>query len=254
MKRRWWLLFFLLVGCADQASLAEDQSRVVGVAPPHLRVMTFNILHAALGLDKVAALIRAEDPDVVHLQEVDVGAQRSGFVDQPAVLAEMTGLPYHKFDPVLDLSPGEYGTAFLSRYPIDEVLREELRPQGAHTRTLFVVDVATPDGVHRTGGTHISFLGHVQPGQILTLLVAAERAGVETVMGDFNFVPTSPLHEWMGYYFDDAWESVGNTGGATFPASAPANRIDYVFTKHGVRSAHVPNVVASDHLPVVVDL
>src|SRR5262245_46960621 len=66
--RMFLLLAAALVGCAT--------------APAHagtpLRVMTFNIKSGLYGLPNVARVIREAQPDVVALQEVDVGARRSG--------------------------------------------------------------------------------------------------------------------------------------------------------------------------------
>src|SRR5690349_9616478 len=64
--------------------------------PRTLRVMTYNI-HITQGMDKkfdaarIADVIKRADVDVVALQEVDVGVNRSGKVDQVAELARLTG-------------------------------------------------------------------------------------------------------------------------------------------------------------------
>lgn len=110
--------------------------------------MTFNI-HAGIGtdglydLERVAALVREQQPDLLGLQEVDRGWDgRSSFDDQPARLAELTGMlpcygPTIALDargtaagegsPVDDAKdadgPGarprrEYGNLILSRLPI----------------------------------------------------------------------------------------------------------------------------------------
>jgi endonuclease/exonuclease/phosphatase family metal-dependent hydrolase len=69
-----------------------------------LRVMTYNI-HAARGLDmrggsggkpgrlaRIADVIRSANPDLIALQEVDVGRARSGALDMASELATMLGL------------------------------------------------------------------------------------------------------------------------------------------------------------------
>ena len=59
--------------------------------------MTYNI-RGCVGADgkcepsRVAEVIRAVEPDVVALQEVDVGQGRSGNLDQAQHLAELTNL------------------------------------------------------------------------------------------------------------------------------------------------------------------
>ncbi|MFP5299324.1 MAG: endonuclease/exonuclease/phosphatase family protein, partial [Actinomycetota bacterium] len=61
-----------------------------------MRVATFNIHHGVgadgrCDLTRIARVIGALEADVVALQELDVGWERSGRVDQPAALAEMLG-------------------------------------------------------------------------------------------------------------------------------------------------------------------
>ena len=59
-----------------------------------LRLASYNIKsaqHVANGLDAVAATLRALDADVVSVQEVDRGTERSNRTDQTAELAERVG-------------------------------------------------------------------------------------------------------------------------------------------------------------------
>ena len=45
-------------------------------------------------LDEVAAELRDMDADIIALQEVDSGTRRSGFVNQPLVLAKARDFHY----------------------------------------------------------------------------------------------------------------------------------------------------------------
>ncbi|CAN5259585.1 hypothetical protein BH09PSE2_BH09PSE2_17080 [soil metagenome] len=60
--------------------------------PNSIRVMTYNV-HGCVGGDRkldvgrIAAVIAREEPDVVALQELDVGRARSQRVDQAAAIA-----------------------------------------------------------------------------------------------------------------------------------------------------------------------
>lgn len=82
-------------------------------------------------LEGVAAKIRQVDPDIVFLQEVDVNAKRSAFIDQVAWLLEHTELGYAAyasqwradFVPSDGLGPMDDGIAVLSRWPIAEASR-----------------------------------------------------------------------------------------------------------------------------------
>lgn len=108
-----------------------------------LRVMTYNIKHGQsnaactqpprpspdcnLDLQGAIEVIRAHGADIVALQEIDRFWARSGYVDEPAAIAEGLGMEHHCFAPNLDHQPDshanvphQYGTAIVSRYPIIE--------------------------------------------------------------------------------------------------------------------------------------
>lgn len=74
-----------------------------GDAPP-LRVMTYNIAAGHGDLNGIARAIRAADPDIVALQEVDVRwSERSDFADQAAELGVALGM-HVRFGPIYNLS------------------------------------------------------------------------------------------------------------------------------------------------------
>ena len=62
-----------------------------------LRVMTYNI-HRGRGVDRridlgrIADVVASFEPDVVALQEVDIGRKRSGRVDQAGELGKRLGM------------------------------------------------------------------------------------------------------------------------------------------------------------------
>ncbi len=86
-----------------------------------LRIGSYNIKHGAeagLDLSKLGDVIKSRGLDIVGLQEVDYKTTRSDGVDQPARLAEESGLPYYAFVPAINFQGGKYGTLILSKYPI----------------------------------------------------------------------------------------------------------------------------------------
>src|SRR5678810_85346 len=86
------------------------------------RVMTYNIHHGE-GLDgkvdllRIAELIKREGADIVALQEVDKGTQRTARRDFPEELAALTGMTA-VFSNNFAFEGGEYGNAVLTRFPI----------------------------------------------------------------------------------------------------------------------------------------
>src|SRR6185436_4143043 len=90
--------------------------------PVEIRIMSYNIRHGEgmdgrVDLARIADVIRRASPDVVALQEVDRGVQRTGGVDEPAMLGELAGMQ-SIFEKNIPYQGGEYGNAVLTRLPI----------------------------------------------------------------------------------------------------------------------------------------
>ncbi len=226
-----------------------------------IRVMTYNI-HAAKGVDgkvdlsRVADVIRSYGPDLVALQEVDVGRERSGSVDQAQQLADVLGMQ-SIFAASIDEGKGRYGIATLTRLPTLET-RQLCLPLAGHRRSqprCALVTRHTWDGGEiEMINTHLSILFRERPGQVAA--IAAEMAGEALVIaGDFNCTPWSPAYRLLARGLKSATRFA-----RTWPAPAPIIPIDHIFYRGrlGVVSAGAwtqgPARRASDHLPVVAEL
>jgi len=73
-------------------------------------------------LDDIAAFLERTDADVVALQEADGPSAWSGRFDHVAYLAERAGFPYYIYAEHAQITMGNYGTAILSRWPIEEAI------------------------------------------------------------------------------------------------------------------------------------
>src|ERR1044072_7375031 len=108
------LTFILLLLLSVPAAPARGRVR--------LNVMSYNI-HVGIGMDKkldlarIAEVIKGSRADIIGLQEVDRGVERTGRVDEIRELARLTGMDY-AFAHNLDYQGGQYGVAVLSRFPI----------------------------------------------------------------------------------------------------------------------------------------
>jgi len=237
-----------------------------------LRVLVYNI-HAgkdAEGVDnlaRVAEVVRGSGADVVLLQEVDRGTERSGRVDQLARLASLTGL-HGSFGKTLDYQGGEYGIAILSRWPVvfDTLLPLPIDPPQERAGGSYEPRgalVARLEGPLRLVAlnTHLdaSREDHYRIQEVRTVVETAEReaaAGGALVLvgGDFNSEPgTRVVGTVTGEEWSDAWRC-GRGEGLTFPARAAVKRIDYLFLGTGLRcvEASVLETEASDHRPLLV--
>jgi endonuclease/exonuclease/phosphatase family metal-dependent hydrolase len=81
--------------------------------------MTFNIKTASLSsLETVAEVIVRSRADIVGVQEVDRGTNRSQGVDQPGRLAALTGMQASFAPTLLDYDGGQYGLLVLVAKPL----------------------------------------------------------------------------------------------------------------------------------------
>src|SRR5687767_8529049 len=116
--------------------------------------MTYNV-HACIGRDgqrseaRIAEVIAASAPDIVGLQELDLGRRRSAGVDQAGLIAQQLGWHRH-FHPARQEEDEQYGDAILSRFAMTLRQAGELAAPPSRlcpeTRGALWVEIATPHG------------------------------------------------------------------------------------------------------------
>jgi endonuclease/exonuclease/phosphatase family metal-dependent hydrolase len=247
------------------ARAAGTRSRI------RLTVMSYNI-HVGVGMDKrqdlqrIAEVIKNNRCDLVGLQEVDRGVERTGRVDEIRELARLTGMDY-AFAHNLDYQGGQYGVAVLSRYPILAIdHRRYSSPLGHERRGFIRVEVEVRGRRLSFVTTHLDYQSAEGRGyEARQLLKALEEVGGPLILtGDFNEEPAGVAYELLlksGYA--DAWRGCAAcaqtaAAGLSYPADKPKKRIDYVFHRglgeEASASATVPDTLASDHRPLLVSL
>jgi endonuclease/exonuclease/phosphatase family metal-dependent hydrolase len=220
-------------------------------------------------LDRVAALIRDTRADIVLLQEVDRGTQRSGGVDQPAELAKRTGL-HVAFGKSLAYQGGDYGIAIMSRWPIVAqrtvplvVNPPQERSGGSYeSRVALRVTVMAPMGELTVVNTHVdaSREDNWRRQEIPQVVAIADSAtGIVLLGGDLNSTPESEVQQAVrARGLRDAWTTCGPPGAAgfTYLADSGVKRIDYLYFRSttACRRAEVVATQASDHRPLLVDV
>jgi endonuclease/exonuclease/phosphatase family metal-dependent hydrolase len=236
-----------------------------------LNVMSYNI-HVGIGMDKkldlarIAEVIKQQRVDVVGLQEVDRGVERTGRVDEIKELARLTGMDY-AFAHNLDYQGGQYGVAVLSRFPILAIDHRRYANRRERERRGFIrVEVEVGGRRLNFVTTHLDYQwldGRVfETEQLLKAL--EDLRGPLIVAGDFNEEPPGGAYELMSKAgFADGWLRCATcakepTSGLTFPADKPIKRIDYIFYRGLGDDEHatatVIDTLASDHRPLVVSL
>lgn len=248
------------------------------VEGPHpsrlLRVMTYNV-HRCIGLDgkvspeRVARIIARHEPDIIALQELDVGQQRTHGIDQAERIARLLRMSYH-FHPVIDLARGRYGNAILSRYPMRLMQAEQL-PQLGNLRYLeprgalwVTVDI---DGVAvQVINCHLSIWPYERLAQAGALVgarwLADPRCQSPVVFcGDLNTVPGSPTYRrLMGAVRDSQSAMKTPRIPRTWFSRYPISRLDHIFLSPDITVSRVTvprtmlDQIASDHLPLLVQM
>ncbi len=238
------------------------------ITPVVLRVMTYNIHHAEgldgkVDLNRIANVIRQSNADIVALQEIDKNTERTGGIDMPADLAQLTGMNV-AFGPNLDnFQGGQYGTAILSRFPIEFHENHRLKQaRKGEQRGLLQALLAVNQGQLLFACTHLDHTADqaerlFSETQFADLFAAYPTLPV-LLCGDFNDTPDSELYRRLSKNWTDAWSLAGKGNGYTMSSSNPTRRIDYILHSDNknfkVRWLDVPKTEASDHLPLVAEI
>lgn len=245
----------ILLLCACSTPQDSEAAR-----PRPLRVLSYNIKHGygmdgKIDLERVAALIRRLDPDLVTLQEVDRECTRSGGVDQAAWLGAACGM-HPVFGAFMPYQGGDYGMAILSREPWIET--ENLRlPDGSEARTALAGRVLTHQGELIVVGIHLYNTEAERMAQAETLIEHFAGSEVPVLLaGDFNSQPGTAVMQRIAL----DWTLLDKSGPPlTFPSDVPDREIDFCLLRpatalqdHTLRVIDEPLI--SDHRPILLEL
>ncbi len=240
-------------------------------SPPRLRLraMNYNILGGQNGIANLAATIRAQNPDVLFLEEAVV--ERASDPDPVAPLhAALPGYFEARAGEVCIFSRFPVLAQCQHRFPHGEsrfILEAVLDVRGVPVRVLavhpYTITFRDPE---RSFPQRIAHSLSVRNQQISTLLGVIEhapstwksawRAAPLLVGGDFNTPPRGRVYNALSARLGDSWREAGWGMGNSYSASLPVVRIDYLWHSARWRAARafVPNSRASDHRPLVADL
>lgn len=252
-----------------QASMQRRQSE------GRLRIMTYNI-HSCVDTSgrvapqATAAAIRMLAPDVVALQEVDVGMPQTGSMDQARYLGEQLGLGF-LFCPTVLHPVGRYGLGLLSRFRVEAVRCDRLpvlRPLRLQQRGAVHAVIHSPEGPFHFFNTHLSLFGAERLLQIRHMMRTRWLGSVShgepiVFCADLNSIPGLPVYRLLATLLNDV-----QTAGArslkrvhpTYSSRRPRLRLDHIFVSPRFQvletavPARDPFRRVSDHLPLWADL
>ena len=237
------------------------------------RIVTYNV-HRCVGNDRrldvgrIAEVLARLKPDIVALQELDVGRARTGGVDQAHEIARRLDMACH-FHAALKVEEELYGDAILTCYP--ETLIQvgplpghprigALEPRGA-----LWVEVEIDGKTVQVINTHLGLVPREQ--QIQATHLAGESwaehprcRGAKILLGDFNATGASVVYRTLTHRLAAARNlAPTRQPSSTFPSQLPVLHIDHLFVSPEieVKAVFAPydplTRLASDHLPLVMD-
>jgi endonuclease/exonuclease/phosphatase family metal-dependent hydrolase len=237
------------------------------------RIVTYNV-HRCVGTDRrldvarVAAVLAQLNPDIVALQELDVGRRRTGNVDQAHQIAERLEMTHH-FHAALQVEEERYGDAILTCFPERLVKAgplpgydpiRALEPRGA-----LWLEIQVGGRPLQVINTHLGLVPKEQQIQATHLAGQAwlehpDCAWPAILLGDFNATASSLVYRTLTAHLRPARRLVRRKQpSSTFPSPLPVLRIDHLFVSAGieVQAVFAPfdplTRTASDHLPLVMD-
>ncbi len=229
------------------------------LAQEHLKLMSYNIRNAT-GIDgitdyqRIADIILREAPDVVAIQEIDSVTIRS---KQKYVLGEIATLTqmHSTYAPAIDYQDGKYGIGILSREEPLSVYRYPL-PGREEKRVLLMAEFAN----YIFCCSHFSLTpeDRLASVEIIKQIATQHSHGKPLFLaGDLNDAPHTPEIQALTKDFI----LLNDTLCPTYRANSPRITIDYITAwRHAnnhferLTTEVLNEPVASDHLPIVVQL
>ena len=236
----------------------------------NVRVVSYNI-HKCIGTDgayhpeRTAETLAHFNADILLLQEVDEGANRSQRDRQVDRLGDLLGFAHRAFAVNVHLrSGGGYGNAILSRWPIVEDRNIDLTTPLKKRRSVLHARVQLPgDAVHselHVFNVHLGLAQYERKLQLAMFLKSDALANIDATIpvvigGDFNDV-------WGNLYKrlePNGFRRLPKPP-RTFPARLPLRSLDSVYVRGGAdittvfRGDHETARIASDHRPLVADV
>src|SRR5262245_3831170 len=233
-----------------------------------MRLLSYNI-HKGIGasdrryrLQRIIDVIRAEEPDLICLQEVTRHAKRTGRDDQPQLLADRFEPVGHQFQMNVHYRQGGYGNLLLSRWPFAAAHQVSLRLGRKKPRGAQLAVVETPQGPLHLTNWHLGLGEKERHWQVRHLLqhqlFRAAGQLPALIAGDYNdWRDTLANGPFAAHGFSQVTSPPARF--RSFPSFLTMMSLDKAFVRGGIVIERVQIVrhtlakQASDHLPLLID-
>ena len=206
-------------------------------------------------LANITRFIKAQEPDIVGLVEVDTGSIRSGGVNQAEVIAESLGHfssyqckyganSFNTFVPIVN----KQANAFLAAPHIEG---ERFHYFDTGIKKL-IIELELDDLCVFL--VHLSLKFRHRHAQLRHLFELVRRTTKPVIVaGDFNTFWGE--HEIALFMEASGLRSANRSGLPSYPARKPRMELDFILYSRGIEidSFAIPSVAFSDHLPLVCD-
>jgi endonuclease/exonuclease/phosphatase family metal-dependent hydrolase len=257
----------LLAASSNAVSDSPGTSQPAGniaQLPDRLRVVTFNVQNCQGGIDRLIEFLRAQNADIIFLQEVP--RELPGEANPAGRIAKALNNMHFVSAATLKI-PAEQACdqVILSRMPLSGGRAHSV----AKGSWVYAMEATAGDpehplclfSVHTRSTAHLTTEQIVQSStarmeQVSALLDVVRKVdGDVLVAGDFNAAPWMPEYYGITRLLTD-FGAVNQDAKLSFPSFKPSVRIDYVFGRGGYmsRSFEVVDSRISDHRPVVAEL
>lgn len=235
----------------------------------HFRIATYNI-HKGRGLDgrvrieRIARVLEQIQPDIVALQEVVSHEGRSIQDHQAGFLADRLGYGF-AIGQTRQHRGGIYGNVTLSRWPIHSSRHVDLSVPRREERGVLRTDIAENGSILHVFNVHLGTAHRERRTQAVRLidedlLRAIDISGPRVVLGDFNEWTHGLVTRTLSseFHLTNLRDYVPRT--RAYPSILPLLNLDHIYLDPHLRienaffHRNALSLVASDHLPLVVDV
>ncbi|MCB5203616.1 endonuclease/exonuclease/phosphatase family protein [Neorhizobium sp. T786] len=231
-----------------------------------LKILSYNV-HSCIGTDRkldcarIAEVIADIAPDIIGLQELDVGRRRTGGADQAHTIASVLNMDFH-FHAALHVAEERYGDAILTTLPMNYV-KGDMLPSSGEQRGALWTEISIDEKAVQVFNTHLGLRNKDRVTQMTTLLgpswmgspACADKPLI--LIGDLNSIRRSASYRLVAQHMKDVQLQSGGPPRATFPSRYPLMRLDHIFVSKEIEVLDVEVFStplarrASDHLPLL---